>query len=114
MWFNLTWGSVRRDVIEINVCLQETFLHQFDWLALSGHFILQFEITSLFFLEIGSTSRHVLFMLAETVPKRLFTVFIKDGGLCFEDELFSLLSFCFLLYLANLGVGVINRIDPHF
>lgn len=52
-------------------------------------------------------------MLVEAVAKCLLAILVDDGRFCFQNELFALLSFSFLLNLSDLGMGVINWIDPH-
>lgn len=110
--FNLARRCVRRDIVKVYVSLKVALLHQFNWLALGIDLVLQLEVVVLL-LEIGTTSCHVLLMLVESVVERLLSILVNHTRLGFQNEFFPLLMFSFLQYLANLRVGVINRIDPH-
>lgn len=98
---NLTWSCVGCDIVKINIGLQVAFLHQFNRFTAGIYFILKFEIV-IFLLEVRSTSCHVLLVLTESITQRLLSISINDSSLRFENELFTLLSFGFLLHLADL------------
>jgi len=97
---DLTWGCLCGDVEEIYICLQKALLHKLNGLGLGCNFLLKFKVVFLF-SEVGSASRHVLFVLVKPVVQRFLSVFLDHLGFSLVQELILFLSLGFLLYLTD-------------
>ena len=111
-WLNLTGSRFSGDIEKVYISLQKSFLHQRDRFRLCCNFLLKFKVVILF-LEISSTSRHVLLVLIESICQRFLSILLNDLGLSLVNEFILLLSLRFLLHLSDFRMGVIDWCDFH-
>ena len=107
MWLDLARSRLGRDIVEIDVGLEETLLHKLDRLILGSNLLLQFKIVVLL-LEVGAAARHVLLVLVKSIAERLLAVLVDNLSFSLIDKFIPLLALSLFKDLADFGMGVIN------